>query len=348
MPFTLSQLENIANAAMDFHLDKGTVHLQHIQAKPLLSRMLAKKKTFPGGKGMIEVRTRLTTESETQGYSHDDQVTYGNPTNIKVAEFPWKETHVGIQVTMTELKHDGISVVDTNGATTTEHSQRELTALAGILDDKLADMSEGHADSTNLDLWRDGTHDAKKPAGIRSIILNDPTSATVVGGIDQAANPKWRNRATLAIASNSGTWAQQPIARELNSEWRQLTRYGGGPTDLLAGSDFLDAMEAELRANGQYTQTGWSNSGGIDLGMADAKLKGKQIVYDPTLDDEGLSKYLYALDLNNIFMEVMEGEWMKRHNPARPEDRYVIFRAMTDTWGVVARRRNTSGVYSIA
>src|SRR5262249_30887573 len=124
--------------------------------------------------------------------------------------------------------------------------------------DKLDELSEGWAISMNNDMWLDGTQDPKKFPGIQSIILQDPTAAVVVGGIDQNANPKWRNRATLGIASNSTNWVQQPLIRKLNSEWRQLTRYGAKPTLCLAGSDFLDGLEAELRANGQYTNNGWS------------------------------------------------------------------------------------------
>lgn len=348
MPFTLDELESIANAALDFHMDRGQIHKQHIQKKPLLDAMMRRKKTFPGGKGEITVGVRMTTSVTTQGYTHDDQVTYSNPANIKRAKYPWKEIHCGIQVTLTELKMDGVSVVDTNGARTSNHSDRELTALANILQDKLDEMSEGWAESMNLDLWKDGSHDPKKFPGLMSVILDDPTDAVIVGGIDQAANPMWRNRAKLGISSGQANWNQQPLIRALNSEWRQLTRYGGRPSLLLAGSDFLDALEAELRANGQYTQNGWAQQGGVDVGMSDPRLKGMQIVYDPTLDDLSRSKYMYAIDLDNIFPMVMEGEDMKRHSPARPEDRYVIFRAMTWTGGLVARRRNSSGVYSIS
>jgi hypothetical protein len=35
------------------------------------------------------------------------------------------------------------------------------------------------------------------------------------------------------------------------------------------------------------------------------------------------------------------------HNPARPADKYVLYRAKTWVGGLVARQRNTSGVYAI-
>lgn len=39
---------------------------------------------------------------------------------------------------------------------------------------------------------------------------------------------------------------------------------------------------------------------------------------------------------------------MKRHNPARPADKYVMYRALTWVGGLVCRQRNANGVYSIA
>ena len=49
-----------------------------------------------------------------------------------------------------------------------------------------------------------------------------------------------------------------------------------------------------------------------------------------------------------VKLMVMEGEDMKKHNPARPEDKYVMYRAMTWTGGLIINQRNANGVYSIA
>lgn len=349
MPFTLQELDNITNAAIDFHLNKGKVHSQSIQEKPLLNAMLAKKKTFPGGKENITVRVKGVYTTTIQGFTHNDTVNYSNPANIKTAVYPWKEWHSGIEVTMTELKKDGISVVDsTTGAKTSMHSDREMTALANLLDDKLEDMSEGSARGNNLMLWRDGTADPKLPAGIKHFVVDDPTAAVLVGGIDQSANTWWRNRASLGIAATVAGAANQTLTNALIPEVRQLRRYGGKPTFAPSGSDFLDVLEAELRAKGTYTQTGWKDKGSIEISQPDAELKGVMFKYDPTLDDEGESKRSYFLDLDSIFPDFMDSEYEKNHAPARPENKYVIYRALTWTGGVVARRRNSSGVYSIA
>lgn len=347
MPFTLAEVENATNAALDFHFEKRKVKSQSIQDKPLLSKLLAKDKTFPGGKERITKRVKGIYTTTPMGFEADDTVTYSNPTNIRTASVPWRLIHAGIQFSMHELLQDGISVVDSaDGKTTSQHSEREETALANILEDKIEDMDEGTDRGMNIMYWRDGTQDAKEIPGITSFILNDPTSATVVAGIDQSANTWWRNRASLGLSTT--TPSDLVITNKLQTEMRQLRKFGSGPTVALAGSSFLEAMEKELRSKGNFTLEGWAKKGAMDMSTADIAFKGIEFEYDPTLDDLGKEKYLYLLDLKNIFPMTIEGEKWKRHFPARPHDKYVFYRAHTLGQGLMCRQRNSSGVYTIA
>ncbi len=347
MPFTVQELENVANATLDFHIDQGTVYSQSIQNKPLLKAFDAKTKYFSGTKELLTVRVKGEYTTRIQGYSHDDSVTYRNPSNIKMATYQYKEIHAGIEVTFSELKKNGISVTETsNGRSTSNHSNREKIALADLFEDKLEDMEEGRARDMNAMFWRDGSQDSALVPGIKSFILTDPSSAQIVGGIDQSTNTWWRNRARLALST--ATPDNQVIVKAMQTEMRQLRRYGNPKHMMFAGSDFLDALEAELRAKGVYTQNGWSEKGAIDVSVADTSFKGVTVNYDPTLDDEGDAKLLYVLDMNAIYPMWMEDEKNKRHSPARPHDKYVLYRAVTDTLGLVCRQRNTSGIISIA
>lgn len=347
MPFTAQELENIANAALDFHLDRGRVFSQTIQNKPLLRKMMAMSKPFPGGKDYLTQRVKGEYSTTIQGFEHDDTVGYSNPANIKESRWPWKLIHWGIEVTIHELLKDGISLTDTaTGKGEQRHSEREMTVLANLLDDKIEDMIEGGERGMNEMFWRDGTQDAKQVPGVLSFIHDDPTAGGVVGGIDQAANTWWRNRAILNI--NAGTPSNQNLVNTFQKEWRQLRKYGGNPNLVLAGSDLLDAFEKELRDKGNYTDSGWANKGRLDASVADVAFKGVNFEYDPTLDDLGRSKYAYVLDTKSIFPKHIEGENMKRHNPARPADKYVMYRALTWVGGLVCRQRNANGVYSIA
>ena len=154
---------------------------------------------------------------------------------------------------------------------------------------------------------------------------------------------------SLAIVASTANADSLPLVTVLQNEFRQLRRYGGKPNLFLAGSDFLEQLENELRAKGTYTDKGWAENGNrIEMSADDVAFKGINVQYDPTLDDLGEAKRGYVLDTKSIYPMVMSGEDEKQHTPARPEDRYVIYRAMTWTGGLVAKRRNSSGVYSIA
>lgn len=345
MPFSAAQLENAANAAIDYHFKRGKIVSQTLQDKPLLNAVMAKEKQFPGGLEQITVRVKGVYTTTIQGFSHDDEVSYGEPANIKQAKYPYKLIHAGIQFSMHELIKNGISIVDTDdGSTSATHD--EEVRLANILEDKIEDMQEGTDRGMNEMFWRDGTQDSSLVPGIRSFVVNSPSSAAVVGGIDQSANSWWRNRASLALSVSDA--ANQVVVNKLQTEFRQLRRYGGNPNLILAGSDFMEWFEKELRAKGNYTLEGWSKNGQIDASVADIAFKGKPIQYDPTLDDLSLAKYCYVLDTKHIYPMAVAGESMKNHNPARPENKYVYYRAKTWVGGLVCDQRNCHGVYSIA
>jgi hypothetical protein len=138
------------------------------------------------------------------------------------------------------------------------------------------------------------------------------------------------------------------LVTKLQNEFRQLRRYGGKPNKFLCGSSFLDWFEQELRSKGNYTLEGWANKKSIDASVADLTFKGVDLIYDPTLDDLGRAKYGYVLDTSKLYPMVMSGEDRKQHQPARPADRSVMYRAMTWTGGLICKQLNAQGVYSIA
>ncbi len=347
MPFTIEQIENTSNAALEMHFQKGKIVSQALQDKPLLDAMMSKEKTFPGGKDAITGTVKGVYTTSIQGFENDDQVSYGNPANIKKYTYPWKLIHAGIKFTMHELLQNGIKVVDTqDGSSVSPASEAEKIQLANIYQDKLEDMQEGVDRGMNEMFWKDGAQDAALVPGVRSFVVDDPTAASVVGGIDQVANTWWRNRASLALSTSDAS--AQVVVAKLQKEWRQLRRYGGNPTLWLAGSDFIEWMEKELRAKGNYTLEGWNYARNTDAGMADISFKGNKVQYDPSLDDMSRAKYLYVLDPKHIFPMAIDGESMKKHSPARPEDRYAFYKAVTWVGGLVCNKRNCHGVYSIA
>ncbi len=68
------------------------------------------------------------------------------------------------------------------------------------------------------------------------------------------------------------------------------------------------------------------------------------------LDDLGLSKRAYVIDMGKTGLRLlyMDGQRMKKHKPARPFDRYVMYTGITMTGVMIAKQLNTSAVYDIA
>lgn len=370
MAFTAAEIASIANASLDYYFNKGGQFDQTIQEKPLLKWAESTKKTFPGGKGNISLAVVGTYgdgsgNDVVKGYTHNDAVNFFTPANIKRANYPWREHHIGLTLTHTELKIDGISVVDTNGERTTEHSKREMTVLVNLLEQKLFSLGEQYARTMNTLMWGDGTADAKALAGMRSLIKDNPCQGTV-GGLDQTTAtgfPWWRNRAWTAAmgtwvganpgdATSGGGTVTSNVAnggallQALQHEYYQLIRYGGKPTMALAGSSFIDALQIERRANGYYSITGFDKS--QDVSVGDTILPGGTVVkYAPSLDDLGYQKRLYWWDPKRIFLMAMEDEWRVDHTPARPYNIFVLYKSITSTGQFVATQLNSSLVMDI-
>ena len=370
MAFTANEVTNIAAAALDYYLDKGEQWRQSLQKRPLMDKFVARKKWFPGGKGDISLAVSGEfgaggVNDSLAGYTHNDVVVFYNPANLKRARYPWREHHIGLELTHTELKVDGISVVDpgSNGERLSEHSRRDMHVLVGLLEDKLFDLGEKYARDFNKLLYGTGVADPKALAGLQLLVAADP-SVGVVGGLDRAlaAHSWWRNRAhtaafgvkvsgTPALAAHGGgAITSNPanggaLLQVLQSERRQLTRNGGTPDLFVVGSDFLAAMETEIRANGNYSMDGFK--GTQDGAMGDMKFAGSSIIYDPTLDDMGLSKRGYWLDTSKIGLYVMEDEWMHKHTPARPHNQFLMYRSITSTCQLVGKQFNSSLVIDI-
>lgn len=353
MPFTAAELANITNSALDHYMDKGKVHAQFIQNKPMMKAFDDAAGTFPGGKEFVSLAVKAGQGGLTlAGYTHDDLLSYGNPATTKRINFPWREHFIGLGLTHTELKHDGVTVTETNAAQrTSEKDGREEQALANILEEKLETMGEDYAVSLDSLIHGDGSSDAKALAGIQSFILADPDVGTT-GGLSRVTNTWWQNRARTAAGSTVITSSAAnggALLQVLQAEQRQLDRYSSNrKSRKFAGSDFIGALELELRANGNYTMTGWRGGSVADGAMPTVSFAGITIEYDPTLDNLGFQKRMYDIDMSAIKLLYMSGEKMKKSNPARPHDRFVMFQGMSTTAVMVAKRLNTCGVYDIA
>lgn len=361
--FSAAQISHAQATGLDFYI-KGKLFNSGIQEKPTLAKFESSKKSFTGGNENISVGVKFDTGADgvndsLTGFSHTDAVGFYNPGKGLRANYVWREHHLGMEMSETELKRHGILVDDKFDGVRRGKGDRGLHILSNVLDEALADFSEQYASTMNTLVWGDGTSDSSALAGLRSMIVDIPTLGTV-GGLSNVSHPMWRNRAyTAAFAADatydatyggnkvtSAATSGGTLIQVLQQEWRQLRRYGGKPTCFAAGSDFIDAMEVEMRANGYYNNNGMAGS--QEAAIGDLMFKGVPVYYDPTLDDLGRAKYAYIWDPKDIYIYALEGDWRRQRTPARPYDKFVFHQSVLATGQMVARRRNSALVIEIA
>lgn len=356
---TADELSDINNMALETYLNKGKVFKQDVANKPMLAAFQEKAGQFPGGKENVSFLVGSGYGGGSlAGYTGDDQLSHYNPTGSIRFRMPWKEHYIGMVVTQTELKYDGIDVVE-KGSTqsASEMSGREAQALANIFDEKMEKLGADYNFSLDGLIHGDGSTDTKALAGIKAFILEAPASGTT-GGISRTANTWWQNDAMTAAAASAGgldkitsaATGGGALIMAMDKAARRRSKYANGQTSVryFCGSDFVDAYKAELRANGYYTNTGWTGKK-PDGAMQDPNHGGLPLEWDPTMDDLGKSKFCYAIDMGarGLRLMYMDGQKYKKHNPARPYDRMVMYNGISMTGVMVARQLNTSGVYEI-
>jgi hypothetical protein len=336
---------DMAQGLLPLHV-RGDALAQTMQDKPMLKWWEANKKTFSGGLNFQiteSVQGQFMSDTTTlQGYSQDDQLNFGQAQNIQRTSFFGKEHNYGLIITWSELKQEGVSIDDKQAVR--KHSDRELFVLTDILKNRMADFAESYARGKARLFFLDGTQDPKAMAGFKSIVQDTPAVGTV-GSISKSAYPWWQSRANLTLQPSG---ENQNLCRFFQSEMRLLRLFGGRPDKAFCGQDFLNALEMEIRAKGQYTVEGFSSTKTNDFGQGEVSLKGLgTFTWEPMLDQLGESKRCYILDSRRIKVRPMEDEDDKALTPVRPYNYLAFFHNITWTGTMTTNQLNAQGVYGI-
>lgn len=348
MPFNSEQLSYAGKSAMDFIVRQKPEDLYNVE-RPLLKALNASKKDFPGAKQYVQEKLRTGNDSNFQWFSPDGEVSYNRKRTLDEANFSWGSAHDGFALTEEELLQNYISVTDDKNAAPTTSEKHQFVNL---ITENTETLKLGFAEKFDYDLHLDGTQSADAIPGLDALVSTTPTVGTV-GGINRATNAFWRNHASTAIASTTGL-----LSAELEKAWRNCTRVGGNaPNLLMAGSKFIDAYRAELRATQQITiNAGGNGVGKMDAAIGDLSFRGTPIVWDPVLDDlqaaTGASvawdKRLYMLNTRYLKLRPAKGQDMVTRNPPRVYNRYTHYWGVTWRGAMTITRPSAMAVLSVA
>jgi hypothetical protein len=346
MPFSSDQIKEAGYASLDYYL-KNTPVDQIATERPLLKKLLEKKKPFPGGKQFIVEQLRTNYGSNFQWYNCDKEVTYNKRNTLAHANFPWRSFHDGFEVCEDEMVQNGIILTDEKRKNPPTASEGEKVQLVNLFNEKMEVLGLGLEQKLDLALHQDGTASPEALVGLDGLISVNPTTG-VIGGIDRATKPWWRNHIALNLTKSN-------LLSTMEKVWRACIRNGGKPDFIIVGQDFLDAYAAAVREFA-HIEVMAGRTMAIEGGISEMTFKGIPLVWDPAFDDldamdcpsPAWSKRCYMLNMNHLRLRTIDGHWMLPRTPSRDKKTYVHSFAITGKSALTVNRMNAHALITIS
>ena len=354
MPVSAAQLAAGANYQIQSYAKNDPID-QFTSARPLTDWLISMKEESSFGNGIFNEKVRFTNDSNYQNFTGDDQLSYNRKDTVRLAAYYHYESFDGFALNETELADNGIAMTDDKEAVMTD---AEKIQLVNKIKEGYATMKDGWQEKFDLEMHRDGTQSALACPGIDLIVSTTPGSVTV-GGIDGsvAANAYWKNNVNTGISTASAG----NLLAQMEITWRQCIQFGkmGPPDKIVAGSAFIDAYAADVRAqSGTSFQVISPAKGGFTLDGSRDRLffKGVEIEWDPSMDTlQSLDsptvhwdKRCYFLHSKAMKLRPNRGRWLIKRMPPRVYDRHVHYFGTSADYGLTAKKRNSMAVLSIA
>ena len=247
--------------------------------RPLLKALMAKKKTWGGGKENIveQIRTGYDNNFEWFGdtsLNTSDTVGYNTRDTIRQAYYPWNSAHDGFQFSEDYLIGNGILIGDSQSPRNS--SAAGLVQLTNVFNESMEVLRLGFEEILDQSLHLDGTitvgggtSTANKAINGLDFIVPCVSHTGTVGGIDRASNTFWRNQIDMGAGLNVTTGASYgngypgaDLLAPMHVMWRACQRNGGSPDFILAGTDFVKSYEiaADAKESRYAVQPGSSSS----------------------------------------------------------------------------------------
>lgn len=355
MPFSTQELQDAGKVAIDFYLKNNPIDQVAVE-RPFLKAMMAKKKSFPGGKQYIIEQLRYRYQSNFQWFNGASVVTYNKRVTIEASQFPWRSAHDGFSLDEDRLAQNGISIDDSGGGGNASAAER--VQLTSLLQDQVETLRLGFEEKFSMYLQLDGTSSTDAVAGLDALVSTTPTTGTV-GGIDRSSssNVWWRNSVTLNITAVTTQATALSMLGTMETMWRACVKNGGRPDLIFAGATFIDNYIAALGYSGQQIQYAGGEPRKLDGGVSGVYYKGVEIQWCPEFDDNfggfvsptpSWTKRCYFINSRTITLRPMDGQDMVTRKPPRVYDKYVYYWALTWRGALTTNRSNANAVMAMA
>lgn len=191
---------------------------------------------------------------------------------------------------------------------------REKWQAVSIAESRIDALMAGLRNKTGLSLYGLGTADGGKEFGGLRLLVSDAPNTGVVGGIDGAAEPWWRNQADTVAAVID----QALLLNRMNAMQLATTR-GSDQADLImADATYFTAYWNILQHDARHTSPKMA-----DAGFRTLEFVGTPVVYDAQcatdLPDTGEGR-MYFLNCKYLYFRKAPERWFTTEDSRKVEN----------------------------
>lgn len=249
------------------------------KSNALLSRLRkkGKSKPFSGGKDI------------SQELSYQENVTYTRYSGYEVINTSPSDTITSAKY---KIKQAAVSVTS-SGLDVLQNAGPE--AIHDLVKERVDNAQKTLANRVSEDIYSDGSADqGRQINGLQSLISKTP-SIGVVGGIDAAAYPFWRNVAINANILLGATPTDKNINKVLNQMFLQCHRGADGIDLAVADTNFYSLVLEYHQDKARVTSAEFD-----DLGFENIKYRNADIVLDGGYGGSAPLNTCYGLNTDHI------------------------------------------------
>lgn len=195
---------------------------------------------------------------------------------------------------VTSAKYDWAQValhVVSSGKQLRQNSGREQ--MINLVKTKKANALKTAANNFSIDIYSDGTL-PNQIGGLATMIQTNGQG--VVGGLDSAAYPFWRNKFREIPGTN--TYTKDTITGEFNALWLQLVRGMDKPDLIVLSWDFWTVFEASQQQLQRYV-----NENKIaQVGFETLKYKSADVIFDDNTNFSTTAEKGYFLNTDYLYV----------------------------------------------
>lgn len=274
----------------------------------------------PGGR-LIEASVQYAVNTNFKFYGQFAQLDLVSVPVFDAARYPWKTAAGTVDWTDLEIAMN-----------------QEPAQKINLLDEKLANGKRSHEDNMNKAFLGVLPPAADNPLSIKDIISATP-AVGVVGGIDAALWPFWRNKQT------SGSAGADPPGSNLRAAMRSIYNQcsRGGlvevPTATLGRRQEMELYESLLVPQERFTTADKDKNGQGAFNNDVLKFKNTEVFYDEDLDVPDFFMYTPKY----LKIAFLRGYWMKMSDKLEPVNQLTYTQKIRTHCNLVTDQRRRLG-----